>query len=152
MRRPIMKIAVYKDPRVEGLVPQKTDTISADGDISLLFNGEDGFSIDEVVVVVTRFFMCSLCGSSIGVEAEYKSNKPSKIRLASVIDGAIPVYNLERTEGSIYYRWRCLGDNGRECTATYGWRTESPPVLKSELKIGGDYRERTARRNSSSAS
>lgn len=133
-----MKIAIYKDIHVEGLVLRKADPINADGDISLLLNSADGFSLEEVVTAVRRDFICSSCNSSIGVEAEYKSNTPPKIRLEGVLDGAIPVYNLERTEGNIYYKWRCLGDNGRECSATYGWRTALSPKLKSELKIGGD--------------
>ena len=143
MRFHIMKIAIYEDSHVEGLVPRKTNPINVDGDISLLFNGEDGFSIAEVAAVISKCFVCSLCTGSIGVEAEYKSEDPPKIVPARILDG-VPVYTLERTDGSIYYRWRCLGDNGRECTATYGWREEKPPVLKPVSKIGGDCCDRTA--------
>jgi len=129
-----MKIAIYKDSCAEGLVPRKIDPISANGNIVLLLNSEDGFSIAEVIDVIQKHFVCSLCGSSIGVEAEYGSKAIPKMMLADVIDEAAPVYILERTEGYIYYKWRCLGDNGRECSATYGWRKEKPPVLM----IGGD--------------
>lgn len=132
-----MKIAIHKDDHVEGLVPLKVNPINADGDISLLFNREDGFSIAEVASAISQYFVCSLCNGSIGAEAQYRSEKPPKIALASVL-GGVPVYTLERTDGSIYYRWRCLGDNGIECTATYGWREEIPPVFKLELKLGGD--------------
>lgn len=126
----IMKVYIYKDSCVEGLVPRKIDPVSAGGDITLLLNSEDGFSTSEVSATIQRFFMCPRCNSSIVVAADYGSNTSPKLRLAGVIDGAAPVYTLERTAGYIFYKWQCLDDKSEACVVSSGWRASTAPELK----------------------
>lgn len=128
----VMKVYIYKDSCVEGLVPRKTDPVSAGGDITLLLNSEDGFSTPEVSAAIKQFFMCPICNSSIVVEAEYGSSDPPKLRLVDVAAGTVPVYALERTVGHIFYKWQCHDDRGRVCTSANGWSTKVPPALKPD--------------------
>lgn len=126
----MMKVYVYKDLHVEGLVLRKANPISSRGNISLLFNGEEGFLIKEVGDAIKRFCMCPRCNSSIGVDVAYKSDTPTKIQLEG--DGAVPVYASERTTGYIYYEWRCLDDHGRKCSSSKFLLKATPPAPKPD--------------------
>lgn len=125
-----MKIEVYKDPHVKGIVPREIEPINAANNIVLSYNSEDGYSVAEVIDAVELFFICPLCNSSILVGAEYRPRTPPRRKLVGVINAVTPVYCVERTEGFIYYKWMCCDDEGRECVAAYGWRNASPPRLK----------------------
>jgi len=128
----MMKVDVYEDSCVKGLVPRKIDPIGSKGCISLLFNGEEGFSIKEVGDTIEFFFMCPQCNSSIDVEVTYKPNTQPKIRLENVVNRVIPVYSLERTAGHICYQWRCLDDHVRLCANSRFLLHEVPPTLKPD--------------------
>lgn len=125
-----MKIEVYKDPHVEGIVPREIEPITAADNIALSYNSEDGFSVAEVIDAVELFFICPTCDSSIKVSAGYSPRTLPKRRLIGVINAVIPVVCVERTEGFIYYNWMCCDDKGVGCDAAYGWRDANPPRLK----------------------
>ncbi len=60
-----MKIAIYEDIHVEGLVLREADPINAAGDISLLLNSADGFSLEEVVTGLQTIFAPAACRDKI---------------------------------------------------------------------------------------
>lgn len=125
-----MKIEVYKDPHVEGIVPREIEPINAADNIVLSYNSEDGYSVAEVIDAVELFFICPTCGSAIKVNAIYRPSTSPKRKLVGVINAVTPVYCVERTEGFIYYKWMCCDDKGIKCDAAYGWRGAVPPRLK----------------------
>ena len=112
-----MKIEVYKDPHVEGIVPREIVPINAANNIVLSYNSEDGYSVAEVIDAVELFFICPTCGSTIKVGAEYRPSTPPRRKLIGVINAVIPVVCVERTEGFIYYKWMCCDDKGSGCSA-----------------------------------
>lgn len=126
----MMKVDVYEDSHVEGLVPRKIDPVGSKGNISLLFAGSEGFSTKEVGDAIKQFFMCPKCNSSIAVDAAYKSDTQPKILLG--ISGSVPVYVLERTTGYIWYQWRCLDDHGRRCSNSKFLLRAASPALKPD--------------------
>lgn len=127
-----MRIEVYKNPHVKGIVPRKIDPINtATNNMMLLYNSDDGFSVAEVIDAAERFFMCPGCNSSIKVKAEYIPSTRPRSRLQGVINADVPIYSVERTEGHIYYKWICCSDKGGViCSAANDWRDTVPPALK----------------------
>jgi len=125
-----MKVEIYKDPHVEGIVPRKIDPVGVGGNIVLSYNSDVGFTVGEVQEAAERFFVCPACGSPIEVEVVYRPETLPKQQLMGVINAVIPVYSVERTEGFMYYEWRCRGEKDIGCPEESKWHDTTPPVLR----------------------